>query len=416
MSPDDSRPSTGSTRRQFLATGTAAAAASLSALTAGCLSDLPPLGGAQRYGRLEIPSTPAPAYRRWLPAPSSVERPPDRYYFSSSRKPRMRPEAPPLFVTRQAHDKAALDYFGIGFDRYDHLVDSVFGSVIEASFERSSVGQTLTESGYDRSGAYRGYDVFDRDDGPRRVAVGDDTIVFTSANLHDEPNLEALVDTGAGERPRYHEIDSDFEQLTAAAGGPSHVGVNTTIHGPTGRPAMLADGFRFDRENVYQVVHYQYTTDRVPTKEAIESEFRREHYRFADAAETFDVYIDGRLATVETRVPLRPDGEIDPRYRLPQVTWGLAYDEATDCVTVRHEAGETVPADRLFYDLSLPEAPGRVEKKPLWPGAETVAPGAEATIDLSDSPGADRASVVYSIGGTHFTVLFGRELGGETDA
>ncbi|AKU09616.1 hypothetical protein ABY42_17570 (plasmid) [Haloferax gibbonsii] len=416
MSPDDSRPSTGSTRRQFLATGTAAAAASLSALTAGCLSDLPPLGGAQRYGRLEIPSTPAPAYRRWLPAPSSVERPPDRYYFSSSRKPRMRPEAPPLFAARQAYDKAALDYFGIGFERYDHFVDSVFGSVIEASFERSSVGRTLTESGYARSGAYRGYDVFVRNDGPRRVAVGDDAIVFTSANHHDEPNLEALVDTGAGERPRYHEVDSDFEQLTAAAGGPSHVGVNTTIHDPTGRPAMLADGFRFDRNNAYQVVNYQYTTDRVPTKEAIESAFRREHYRFADAAETFDVYVDGRLATVETRVPLRPDGEIDPRYRLPQVTWGLAYDEASDRVTVRHEAGETVPADRLFYDLSLPEAPGRVEKKPLWPGAETVAPGAEATIDLGDSPGADRASVVYSIGGTHFAVLFGRELGGETDA
>jgi len=416
MSPDDSRPSTGSTRRQFLATGTAVAAASLSALTAGCLSDLPPLGGAQRYGRLEVPPTSAPAYRRWLPAPSSLERPPDRYYFGSSRKPGIRSDAPRLFVARQAYSRAELDYFGIGFDRYDHLVDSVFGSVIEASFERSSVGRTLTESGYERAGTYRGYDVFARDDGPRRVAVGDDTIVFTSADLHGEPNLEALVDTGAGERPRYHEVDSDFEQLTAAAGEPSHVGINTSLRDPTDHPAMLADGFRFDRDNAYQIVHYRYTTDRVPTKEALESALRDDSYRFAEAADTFDVYVDGRLATVETRVPLRPDGEIDPRYRLPQVTWGVAYDEAADRVTVRHEAGETVPADRLFYDLSLPEAPGRVEKKPLWPGAETVAPGAEATIDLGDSPGVDHVNVVYSIGGTHFTVLFGRELGGETDA
>ena len=57
------------TRRDLLRGG----AATLAASTAGCLSALPPLGGAQTYGRVDVPASDPPDYRRWLPAPDSGE-------------------------------------------------------------------------------------------------------------------------------------------------------------------------------------------------------------------------------------------------------------------------------------------------------------------------------------------------------
>jgi hypothetical protein len=415
MSPNRRRPSTDRSRRQFLAGGGAALAASLTTLTAGCLSSLPPLGSDQRYGRLGVPSADAPNYREWLPAPSSADLPAERYHVAALRPTGPRPDAPELFVARRAHAKAALDAFGIGFENYDRLVDCTLGTVVEATFDRASVARTVADSGYERTDDYRGSAVFERSDVPRRVAVGDGVVVWTSAYEHGRPNLEALVDAGAGERPRYHEESTAFDRLTAAAGGNPYVGISSAVRDPTDRPATLADAIRFDDEYAYQVVHYRYLTDRVPTRDQLETALREHDYRFADGADAFDVRIDGRLATVETRVPLRPGREPDPDYALPQVTWGVTHDEDAGTVTFRHEAGESVPAGRLFYDLDTPSAPGRIDREPLWTDADAVAAGSEATIDLDDHPEATGVSLVYSTGGTHFHVLFGLDLRGEND-
>ncbi|QCC49462.1 hypothetical protein [Halobellus limi] len=414
MSPQRHRPSNDRTRRQLLAAGGAA----LPLLTAGCLSSLPPLGGNQRYGRLTVPSGGDPAYRRWLPAPTSVESPPDRYSFATVQPTAPRPDAPEEFIARRAYSKANINYFGIGFENYDLLVDSIFGTVIEASFDRTQVTQTITDSGYERTGQYRDYVVFARSDVPRRVAVGDGVVVWTSVQQHDQPKLEAVIDAGAGERPRYHEENARFEQLTTAAGGNAHLLVNTDIHDPTGRPAMLADAFRFDGETAYQVVTYHYENDRVPAESALKQALKEGGYRFTTEAETFDVQIDGSLATVEAQVPFNSNTEIAPEYDLPQVTWGVTQDADATRVTFRHEAGESVSADRLYYDLDRPEDFGELEKQPLWSDSDddSVSPGAEATVDLSDHLDAEGISLVYSTGGTHFHVLFTVDLRGETDA
>lgn len=415
MSPKPNRPSTDQTRRQLLAGSGAALAASLSSLTAGCLSSLPPLGEGQRYGRLDVPPADDPTYLRWLPAPSSVDPPVDQYHFTALQPTGPRPDAPEKYVAAQAHEKAQLDYFGIGFENYDQLIDSSLGTVIEASFERASVEQTLADSGYERTGEYRGSVVFGRSDVPRRVAVGDGVVVWTSTYEHDRPNIEALVDVGNGDRSRYHEENSAFDRLTTAAGGNPYLGVNTAIHDPTGRPAMVADTFRFDGETAYQVIHYLYEEHRTPGKQALERALKDHKYRFANEAEAFDVRIDGQLATVETRVPLRPERDLGPEYELPQVTWGVKRDEDAETVTFRHEAGESVPADRLYYDLDVPSAPGKVEKRPLWTDVNTVAAGAEATVDLSEHPNATDATLVYSTSNLRFHVLFGLDLRGESD-
>lgn len=270
MSPTTPRPSTDRSRRQFLAGGGAALAASLTTLTAGCLSSLPPLGSDQRYGRLGVPSADAPNYREWLPAPSSADLPAERYRVAALRPTGPRPDAPELFVARRAHAKAALDAFGIGFENYDRLVDCTLGTVVEATFDR----------------------------------------------------------------------------LTAAAGGNPYVGISSAVRDPTDRPATLADAIRFDDEYAYQVVHYRYLTDRVPTRDQLETALREHDHRFADGADAFDV---------------------------------------------------------------------RIDREPLWTDADAVAAGSEATIDLDDHPEATGVCLVYSTGGTHFHVLFGLDLRGETD-
>lgn len=416
MSPTSLRPSTDRTRRRVLTQSGAALATLLSSTTAGCLSSLPPLGDEQRYGRVSVPAAGDPTYRKWFPAPSAVDQRIANYHFTTLDSPSPRPEAPEKFIAGQAYAKASTDYFGIGFQNYDRFISCNFGTVITATFDRDSVVQTITDSGYEQTTEYSGYTVCARSDIPRRVAVGNDVIVWTSSYHHESPNLRALIDAGAGDRPRYHEANPGFNALTTAAGANPYLAVNTAVHDPTDRPVMLADALRFDDDTAYQVVQYYYRQpDRVPTKQVLTQALQTDEYRFLDGAETFDVELADRLATVETRAPLTSARDIPPEYNLPQVTWGVTYDTDVERVTFRHEAGDSVPGDRLFYDLDRPSAPGRIDRQPLWDGVATVEPGAEATVDLRDDPDATGVSLVYSPGDIDFYVLLGVGLRGETD-
>jgi hypothetical protein len=410
MSPNGPRPSTATTRRRLLAGSSAALATALSPLTAGCLSALPPLGEGQRYGRLGTPPVDAPAYRRWLPAPSTVELSAAEYHLSVHRPGTAPPGAPAQYVARRAHSRAATDYFGVGFDAYDRHVDSALGTVVEASFDREDVVETVTGSGYDLAGDALGYDVYERMDVHRRVAVGEDVVVWTSAYHHDSPDLRALLEAGAGERPRYHERDAPFRRLSAAAGGNPALVVSAGVHDPTGRQATVADATRFDADYAYQVVHYGYGDGGAPGRTELEAALREERYRFLDGAEGFDVSVGDDVATVETRVPLHPDREPDPQYDLPQTTWGVDRDGST--LRFVHEAGDPVPAARLFYDVDTAASPAELTRRPLWRGLDTVGPGDAATVDLREHPDATEASLVYSTGGVSFHVLFGVGVGG----
>ena len=416
MPPDSHRPSTDRSRRQFLTRGGTVVAGSLSILTTGCLSSLPPLGDDQRYGRLDAPPASDPTYRKWLPAPSSLDRFDEPYHFVALDSTTRRPDAPEKLVAGRAHLKASLDYFGIGFENYDRVVSSLLGTVIEASFKPSTVVRTIEDGGYERTGEYRDFTIFSRSDTIRRVGVGDSVVVWASEYRHEAPNLEAIIDAGTGHRPRYHEENGAFDRLVTAAGSNPYLGVNTDIHDPTGRRVLMADAFRFDEEAAYQVVHYYYRqNDSSPTREALERGLQNDDYRFTPEADTFDVVVNDRFATVETRVPLDDSRELPPEYDFPQVTWGLTREDDRESVTVRHEAGEPVPAHRLFYDLEDHSAPNGIDKRPLWPEQETVERGSTATVDLKDQPEATGVNLVYSTGGASFHVLFGADFGGNTD-
>ncbi|WP_226023484.1 hypothetical protein [Halomicrobium salinisoli] len=401
MPPADepSRP----TRRSLLRAG-AAAATTLTTSAAGCTS-LPPLGSKPTYGRVDVPDAGPPEYRRWLPSQSVVETDDDWLITYAEPGPFDGP-VPEEFVARRGFQRSELDHFGIGYENYDRLVNTNLATVIEAEFAADEVASTLGETRYEPDGSYRDYDLYARSDVPRRAAVRDGVIVWTSAEHHRAADLEATVDAGRGDVERYHEADDAFAAVTEAVGasrmlfvGGGHPGLATEY------AEMGADAFRIG-DAAYQVLIERYPEDRAVSAERIRRILEEQPHELTSEAETPDVAVDGRHATVEARVPLAPDQDRDPIRDPPQVTWGGSFDAETRTVTIHHEVGERVDADLLWYDVDRPDDYGEIERIPLWPDGGTVGPGDEATVDLSDSPDAVGVQVEYGTESVGSQTLF----------
>jgi len=404
MPPTDepSRP----TRRSLLRAGAAAAATGLTTGASGCLSGLPPLGSKRSYGRVDVPGVGPPDYRRWLPAGWDRETDEDWVISYAEPGPFDGP-VPEEFVARRGLFKSELDHFGIGYENYNRLVKTNLATVIKAAFAADEVASTLADTGYEPDGSYRGYDLYARPDVPRRVAVRDGVIVWTNRNRHTAPDLEATIDAGGGDADRYHEVDDAFAAVTEAVGasrflfvGGSHPGLEPALSD------LGADAFRIEDAAAYHLLMEWYPEGDEPSEERIKRELRNQRHELTSEAETVDIEIDGRLATVESRIPLAPNRSREAMTDPPQVTWGGSFDADTGALTIRHEAGESVDADWLWYDLEPADGPNEVEKEPLWPDRHSVGPGDEATVDLGDRPDAAAVNVVYGDDGVGFRMLF----------
>jgi hypothetical protein len=385
MVPNDTHATDDRTRRDVLRTGTAAVA---TALTAGCTSALPPLGTRQRFGRVNVPPADDPAYRRWLPAPAALGGVDGSGYPVLLRRPTaLDYPAPVRFTTPRKRLLAELDYAGVGYRNYDRLLRTPFGTVLEGGFDPETVATALTESGYRQDGTYAGHDVFARSDGPRRAVLTEGALVWSSRRVHARPNVAALVDAHEGRVPRFHESDDAFERVTDAVGESRMV----EYIPPNGeRTWVSAEGFRFDGRVAYHVRTFRYPEGETPP----EDELRRRSKTgtvLTREVENTDFRIDGRLVTVEGRIP--PDAgvqpsEIDPPYP-PQVTWGYDRDPEAETVTLRHEAGERVPTDALGLAFTVDATAGRLvrsEPRSLATDLDRLGPGDTVTIDLHDVP------------------------------
>lgn len=409
MVPRSAQPTDGCTRRGFLRNGLLALATGVTTSTTGCLSSLPPLGRQQTYGRLDVPRAADPTYRRWLPAPSTND---DHYTFAYGEPSSIDGNEPEEFLGRRALSKTNFDYFGIGYEAFDSFLQTDFGTVIEAEFDTSVVAKTLTRSGYEAAGSYRGYDVFARSDVPRRAAVRDGTIVWSSSTVHEQPDIRALIDTETGERQPYHRVSADFERISDAVGASRMVIIGPDFGDMTDTAELGADAFRFTDTAVYQVIKLLFPDERVPTVDQLEEAYRNAH-GWTDEADVFDVQVEDRLASLEARVPEQRSRDLSPLLDPPQVTWGVSHDAGAETLTVHHEAGETVDGDLLWYDIDTESAPGEVEKKPLWDGVREVTPGDSDTIDLSGRTNPIHVNVLLSDtrGCCGFRRLFTYELG-----
>ncbi|WP_251341779.1 hypothetical protein [Haloplanus halophilus] len=196
------------TRRDLLRRGSGLIATGFATALSGCTSGLPPLGSAQQFGRIDVPPADPPAYREWLPAPGAVDGVDGGYGYLFRRPGELGYPAPVRFTTPRKRLLTDLDHFGVGYANYDRLLATDLGTVIEADVDPDAVARTLTESGYDAAGSHGDVDLFARDDVPRRAAVGDGAVVWSSERVHRAPAVTALLDARDGRIDRYHEVDA----------------------------------------------------------------------------------------------------------------------------------------------------------------------------------------------------------------
>jgi hypothetical protein len=399
MPPDDSDArTTRCSRRSLLRAGGGAAA--LSASSAGCIATLPPLGRRIRYGRVDAPEPGAPRYRRWLPAPSAFQDPPEpskpngvAWLMSFTPGGLGSHVVGERFTFPFGFFRPRIDHVGVGVTNYDRIVRYGRAYAVEADVDRAEVRETLAATGYEPAGSHRGFDLYDRQDLPRAVAAGDVGLVFVAGEAAPS-DAKAVVDARTGPSRRYHETNETFDLLSGAAGAHPF----TWFHELDEDDPRLASAtsFAFDADGVYYVWTWVYPEEETPSKRAVQRELAeaRDPDVGVDprSAMDVDVRIDGQVVTVERRQGherFRESNHEEPPP--PQVTWGLDHDRDGATVTLRHEAGDPVPADRLSVDYApiIHDGDEPTIGTQFADEYEVVEPGDSLTVDVSDWPSDD---------------------------
>ncbi|MEZ3117546.1 hypothetical protein RYH80_16645 [Halobaculum sp. MBLA0147] len=379
---DETDPPSRTTRRGLLRIGGTGLALGGAVGSAGCLSALPPLGGGQRYGRIDAPASDDPEYARWVPAPWDEVSEDDYFGFGAAR-PGTAPRVPHLLAWRRASTVCSLDYFGVGWASYDRYVWTPAGSVLTGSFEAKTVRDTLGGTAYRPAGDYREYDLFERPDG-RRVAVRDGTLLFVTPD-DEHPDLERLADTGAGAHPRLVDANDAAATVVERASESTRVSAAREFGAFHEAAAWGADGFRVGDDGVYQVITLVFPSPDTITLDELQTAYRERTglvEAWTQEADSFDAQMDERVATLETRVPEGDLRRFDAVAEPVQATWGFEWDAAERALTIRHEAGASADPNRLTVDIDTDEAPYRHDDRPVWTDVDRVEPGAETTLDL----------------------------------
>lgn len=382
-----------SSRRRVLSSIAAAGALSL----AGCTTTLPPLGQRVRFGRVDFPEADPPAYRSWIPAPSVR---PDG---ESSALHTGRPGSLPPSSFGRVHLATLPDWLGTPLESYERAIDVRPAYVVEGPTDPATVAEALDETGYSRAGTYDGYELYARDDVPRTVAVGDGAAVWVRGE-RGAAWVEAVVDAHEGRVPRRHDVDDAFAAITAAV-GEHHFDVVDgldVVPGPTGDALSTSYSHAYDGDVLYVQSQYLYRTgDDVPERR-IRRELRANE--LAVDADAVDVRTEGRRAIVELRLD-SPSGAGD--WRTPLITWGGSYDDVAGTVTLRHEAGDSVEADRVRVYAGGADGsagfPGNPAERQFGDEYGTVEPGdaldvqvdEAASVSIRFQPTEDRGSTLF---------------------
>lgn len=338
------------TRRRFLtASGTALLGVTVG--SAGCLSTLPPLGQKIRYGRVDVPESAPPSYRRWLPATSALqpyyEREPDThvmYGIPGAMGEELLDQ--PVGIT-QAFHVGQTDYVGIDYSTFDGALTNDATFVGEKTVDRTVVEATLGETRYERTDSYHGYDLYTRSDAPRALAVGDEAIVNARADTLEAARgrVTTTIDAAAGRIERRHEVDPDFESITDLTGARPFtwsaapgIEVGESLTGMTSAS--------FDSDSVYFIWDQVYASpEETPSESEIKDHLEGEN-RPQQSMQT-DIEVDGRFLSIEMRQSAEKFRNSASTHTSPHITWGVDYDDDAGRLTFHHEVGEPVPAAQL---------------------------------------------------------------------
>ncbi|MFC7177555.1 hypothetical protein [Halosegnis marinus] len=391
-------PARSTTRRGLLA-GIGAAA---TAATAGCVEVLPPLGSRVTVGRVDVPAADPPTYRRWIPASSAVPGTagvnPDNVIAARRTAPGTDNGWAITAFARQVMT-GRIDWFGYGYDHYDRAVMVDDGVVLTGEVDPAVVADALDGTGYTAAGEYEGYALYARDDMPRTVAVRDGTVVWASSVGEGDTGavVRAIADAGAGRIEREHEANDDYAALTAATGERAANWVGPVGYDPTDEALGGAVASVADDRGTYVVSHTLYPEGVAVPVGRIERALRGDR-RAVESARA-EVTAEDRFAVVEEWFPASATTGRDP-VTFPQVTWGASHGDAT--VTVRHEAGESVDADKLEVERSAGGESSVADAS--FPGG-TVEPGDSLTVPVDDAtervwltyrPTADRSARLFT--------------------
>lgn len=387
------------TRRNLLSGGAALASATLAGSTAGCLSLLPPVGQEVRYGRVDTPQPVSsdPVYRRWMPADHDIPDVDGLSSMSDAHWVSVTPGSLGLdtvggeFRIGAAVAKARLDYVGYEFQFYDyvHSLGSL-GVVAEGDIDSEVVTETLLDSGYARDGTYHDWQLFDRTDIPRAVAVSASAVVQSNGE-HRRAGLETLLDAGDGRIDRHHEADETFDSFSEWAG--SYPTILEDFGGGLvdPEPEEAAMGYTFDEEAIYFIYLQRHAAGETPSEGEIQQALEENQQR-AVRAWAVDIEIDDPHVAVQMRIEKSDFTDSFVEDRSPYVTWGV--DDDGDTVTIRHEAGNSVPVDQVDIE---PEAALIDQPEP----GTTIESGDELTVDTSEFPATeDTVSIIYNYEGT----------------
>jgi len=349
METTDDRPRF--SRRRALVGGTTLAA-TLSGSTAGCLSLLPPVGQQVRFGRVDVPNQAdnTPRYRQWMPAQHEVPDVESMSDVSDAHWTSLTPGslgADALgtnFTIGSALAMATLDYVGYDITHYDYLHHGDPPWVVaEGNIDRSVVTDTVLDGGYSRDGTYHGWEMFDRTDLPRTVAMSDSAVVMSRGDDR-RAIIETVLDAGDGRIERRHESDETFASFS------DQVGMYPTILSDFGEgftnaePAHAAMGYTFDENGGYFVYHHQYAPGETPSQSRIERVLESEMDTATEAL-SVDVRRDEPHVEIQMRVDRARVTRTSTDDVRPHVMWGV--EETGETVTVRLEAGDSIPVDRL---------------------------------------------------------------------
>ncbi len=396
MTDDRSRPSKKLSRRGLLRTSGGALGLGAMLGVSGCLSALPPLGDQQTYGRLDAPVPEEPTYAQWVPAPSetndqTLEK---EYYLFGADTPGTTTRIPRLLALRRASTICSLDYFGVDWANYDRYIWTPFGSVLSGDFSANTVRTTLSETSYAQNGTYRVYDFFERADG-RLIGVSDGTLLFGTP-AHERADLTRLADTGAGDHPRLRDADSAGAAVVNAAGSGLRLGGAREFGSFHEQAQWGVETFRVGADGFYQVITLIFPSASSVTLSDVKTAYREQtglRAGWTAGVDSFDAGRDDRIVTLEARIPQRNLVNFQEFAAPVQATWGFDWNATSRRLTIRHEAGEPVPAARLSVDIDTDEAPYRRDSREIWAGAGTVTPGDRTTLDLSETRGLQSVSL-----------------------